>query len=112
MKFFLEWFEICRSIAQFIIKKVKPLTYQIWRSATTLANPSIMVLFDHSPKTSEGYIFSMKESDCIVSGQLDNPSSSVHSYLSDNNDKSDLQKKNFEVQDVIVAKTSPTKVYT
>ena len=33
----------------------------------------------------------MKEFDCIVSGQLDNPSSNVESYLSDDNDKPDLQ---------------------
>ena len=33
----------------------------------------------------------MKEFDCIMSGQLDNPSSSVDSYLSDDIDEPDLQ---------------------
>ena len=33
----------------------------------------------------------MKEFDCIMSGQLDNPLSSIDSYLSDDNDKPDLQ---------------------
>ena len=32
----------------------------------------------------------MKEFDRIVSGQLDNPSSSVDGYFSDDNDKPDL----------------------
>ena len=35
----------------------------------------------------------MKESNCIMSGQLDNPSSSVKSYLSDDNDEPDMQQK-------------------
>ena len=34
----------------------------------------------------------MKEFDRIMSGQLDNPSSSVYSHSSDDNDQSDLQK--------------------
>ena len=38
----------------------------------------------------------MKEFDHIMSGQLDNPSSSVKSYLSDDNDKPDLQKTPIE----------------
>ena len=33
----------------------------------------------------------MKEFDHIMSGQLDNPSSNVDGYLSDDNDKPDLQ---------------------
>ena len=33
----------------------------------------------------------MKEFDHIMSGQLDNPSSSVDSYLSDDNDKPDMR---------------------
>ena len=33
----------------------------------------------------------MKEFNCIMSGQLDNSSSSVYSYLSDDNDEPDLQ---------------------
>ena len=33
----------------------------------------------------------MEESDCIMSGQLDNPSSSVDNYLSDDIDEPDLQ---------------------
>ena len=33
----------------------------------------------------------MKEFDRIISGQLENPLSSVDSYLSDDNDKPDLQ---------------------
>ena len=34
----------------------------------------------------------MKEFDRIMSGQLDNPSSSVNSHSSDDNDELDLQK--------------------
>ena len=33
----------------------------------------------------------MKEFDCIMSGQLDYPLSSVDTYLSDDNDKPSLQ---------------------
>ena len=58
----------------------------------SFTNPFILIIFDHSHQTSEGYIFIMKEFDHIMSGQLDNPSSSVKSYLSDDNDKPDLQK--------------------
>ena len=67
------------------------MTYQIWHGATTFTNPSILVTFDYSHQASEGYTFIMKEFDCIMSGQLDNPSSSVDSYLSDNIDRPDLQ---------------------
>ena len=67
------------------------MTYQIWRGATRFNNPSILVSFDHSHQASESYTFTMKEFDCIMSGQLDNPSSSVDSYLSDDIDEPDLQ---------------------
>ena len=77
-------------------KKVKPLTYQIWRGATTFPNPSILVTFDDSHQTSEGYTSTMKEFDHIMSGQFDNPSSRVAIYLSDDNDKPDLQKTPIE----------------
>ena len=62
------------------------------RGATIFTNPSILVSFDHSHQASEGYTFTMKEFDCIMSVQLDNPLSSVDTYLSDDNDKPDLQK--------------------
>ena len=67
------------------------MTYQIWRGTTRLTNPSILVTFDHSHQSSEGYTFTMKEFDCIMSEQLDDPSSSFDSYLSDDNDEPDLQ---------------------
>ena len=67
------------------------MTYQIWRGATTFTNTSILVIFDHSHQASEDYTFTMKEFDQIKSGQLDNPLSSVESYLSDDNDEPDLQ---------------------
>ena len=70
---------------------MKPLTYQIWRGATTFTNPSLLVTFDHSHQASEGYTFTMKEFDRIMSGQLDNPSSNVDNYLIDDNDEPDLQ---------------------
>ena len=72
------------------------MTYQIWRGLTIFTNPSILVSFDHSHEASEGYTFSMKEFDCIMSGQLVNPSSSVNSFLSDNHDKPDLQQTQIE----------------
>ena len=59
------------------------MTYQIWRGAATS--------FYHSSQASEGYTFTMKKFNCIISTQLDNPSSSIESYLSDDNDKLDLQ---------------------
>ena len=52
----------------------------------------MLVTFDHSHQASAGNTFTMKEFDCFMSGQLDNPLSSVDSYLSDDNDKPDLQK--------------------
>ena len=67
------------------------MTYQIWRGATIFANPFILVSFDHLHQASEGYAFIMKEFDCIMYRQLDNPSSSVDSYLSGDNDEPDLQ---------------------
>ena len=67
------------------------MTYQIWRDTTKFNNPTILVTFDYSHQASVDYAFTMKEFDCIVSGQLDNPSSNVESYLSDDNDKPDLQ---------------------
>ena len=67
------------------------MTYQIWRDATRFTNPSILVTFDHSYQASEGYTFTMNEFNCIISGQLDNPLSSVDSYFSDDNDKPDLK---------------------
>ena len=63
----------------------------MWHGATRLTNPSLLVTFDHSHQASESYTFTMKEFDRIMSGQLDNPSSGVDSYLSDDNDKPDLQ---------------------
>ena len=67
------------------------MTYQIWRGVTRFSNPSILVTFDHSHQESEGNTFTMKEFDCIMSEQLDNPLSSVDSYLSDDIDEPDLQ---------------------
>ena len=60
----------------------------MWHGATWFTNPSILVTFDHSHLASEGYTFTMKEFDCIMSGHLDNPSSGVDS---NDNDKPDLQ---------------------
>ena len=48
-------------------------------------------MFDHSHQACEGHTCTMKEFNCIMSGQLDNPSLSVDSYLSDDNDEPDLQ---------------------
>ena len=67
------------------------MTYQTWRGATRFTNPSILVSFDHSHQASVVYSFTMKEFDHILPGQLDNPLSSVDSYLSDDIDKPDLQ---------------------
>ena len=67
------------------------MTYEIWYGTTRFTNPSILVTFDYSHQISEGYTFTLKEFDCIMSGQLDNPSSSVDSYLCDDNDKPELQ---------------------
>ena len=50
-----------------------------------------MVTFDHSHQASGGYTLTIKEFGHIISGHLDNPNSSVSSYLSDDNDKPDLQ---------------------
>ena len=68
------------------------MTYQIWRPPTILINPSILVKFDHSHQASKDYILTMKEFDCIMSGKFDNPSPSIDSYLSDDNDEPDLQR--------------------
>ena len=57
---------------------------------TIFTNPSILLSFDHLHQASEGYTFTMKEFDRTMSGQLDNPLSSVDGYLSDDNDKLDL----------------------
>ena len=59
-------------------------------------NPSILVTFDLSHQASEGYTFTIKEFDHIMSGQLDNASSSVDSYLSDFNDEPNLQQSLIE----------------
>ena len=67
------------------------MTYQICYSATRFTNPSILVTFDHVHQAFGGYTFTMKEFDCIMSGQLNNPLSGVDSYLSDDIDKPDLQ---------------------
>ena len=96
------------------------MTYQIWRGVTIFTNPPILVSFDHLHQASEGNTFTMKEFDCIMLGQLDNPSSSVDSYLSDDNDKQDLQQtlieesrqKSFESHKVNAIKTNATKVST
>ena len=55
------------------------MTYQIWRGATKFTNPSILVTFDYSHQASQGYTFTMKEFDRIMSGQLEDPLSSVDS---------------------------------
>ena len=57
------------------------MTFQIWRAATIFTNPSVLLLFDHSHQASEGCTFTMKKIDCIMSGQLDNPSSNVQINL-------------------------------
>ena len=68
------------------------MTYQIQRGAKIFSNPYIRVTFNYSHQASEGYYtFTMKEFDHIMSGQFDNPSSSVDSYLCDDNVKPDLQ---------------------
>ena len=55
------------------MKKVKLSTYQIWYGAITFTYPSMMVAFNHSHQASEGYTLTVKESDRIMSGKLDNP---------------------------------------
>ena len=62
----------------------------------------------------------MKEFNRIMSGQLDNPSSSVYGYLSDDNVEPDLQqtlieesrKRRLNRIRYTAIKTSPTKVST
>ena len=65
------------------------MTYQIWRAATIFTNPSILVTFDQSHQVSE--VYTMKEFNNIMSGQLDNHLSSVECYSSDDSDEPDLQ---------------------
>ena len=54
----------------------------------------------------------MKKFDCIMSGKLDNPFSSVESYFSHDNDQTDqrVTSKMFELHNVNGNKTSLTKV--
>ena len=67
------------------------MTYQIWRGTTIFTNLYIPVTFDHSHQASEGYTFTMKEFDFIMSGQLENPLSNVDGYSSNDNDEPDVQ---------------------